>query len=370
MDCAARGSGTTPCSGPPTRRCGLCGVASYCSVSHQIQHWNDHKDECGRLEQQMQRSHLLHDFPFSFSVETTFQVCANQVTRCSFLMEMGLHQKGMWKSECSCVTPVASSDDSWANNDWNLPSALCPCADPINPISMCLSSWKDYYLWRCLPLHSPVALLLHWGIQLASLRRSISEIGNKLHIHYLGPDKELLQLAVFGELHALFPNLQVHIELVGPAVPQFREGERIKLYSYARCVDMGCACKSSSEKNGGVSNGGNSAVTLQLWKGFYHDRYRDIVKDSVPHLIVASNAGIAAYSSWLPTIELIKEIEVPAIFSDYCEEAANLAARCISTVTGHPLGIPIQLNPFRQPMAVEDSALHIPCYSNCFLFGI
>ncbi|XP_077216968.1 zinc ion binding protein isoform X3 [Tasmannia lanceolata] len=333
MDCAARGSGTTPCSGPPTRRCGLCGVASYCSVSHQIQHWNDHKDECGRLEQQMQRSHLLHDFPFSFSVETTFQVCANQVTRCSFLMEMGLHQKGMWKSECSCVTPVASSDDSWANNDWNLPSALCPCADPINPISMCLSSWKDYYLWRCLPLHSPVALLLHWD-----------------------PIKSFFNLQSLGSYMHFFPI--------------FREGERIKLYSYARCVDMGCACKSSSEKNGGVSNGGNSAVTLQLWKGFYHDRYRDIVKDSVPHLIVASNAGIAAYSSWLPTIELIKEIEVPAIFSDYCEEAANLAARCISTVTGHPLGIPIQLNPFRQPMAVEDSALHIPCYSNCFLFGI
>lgn len=30
----------------------------------------------------------------------------------------------------------------------------------------------------------------------------------------------------------------------------------------------------------------------------------------------------------------------------------------------------IQLNPFRQPMAVEDSALFLPCYSNCFLFGI
>lgn len=37
-----------------------------------------------------------------------------------------------------------------------------------------------------------------------------------------GPEKELLQLAVFAELHALFPGVHVHIELVGPAVPQNR----------------------------------------------------------------------------------------------------------------------------------------------------
>lgn len=37
-----------------------------------------------------------------------------------------------------------------------------------------------------------------------------------------GPEKELLQLSVFSELHALFPNVHVHIELVGPAIPQHR----------------------------------------------------------------------------------------------------------------------------------------------------
>lgn len=30
----------------------------------------------------------------------------------------------------------------------------------------------------------------------------------------------------------------------------------------------------------------------------------------------------------------------------------------------------IQLNPFRQPMAVEESPLFIPCYSNCFIFAM
>jgi hypothetical protein len=37
-----------------------------------------------------------------------------------------------------------------------------------------------------------------------------------------GPEKELLQLAVFRELHALFPGVCINIELVGPAVPKSR----------------------------------------------------------------------------------------------------------------------------------------------------
>lgn len=37
-----------------------------------------------------------------------------------------------------------------------------------------------------------------------------------------GPEKELYQLAVFGELRALFPGVRIYIELVGPAVPKSR----------------------------------------------------------------------------------------------------------------------------------------------------
>jgi len=37
-----------------------------------------------------------------------------------------------------------------------------------------------------------------------------------------GPEKELLQLAVFGELLALFPGVHIHIDLVGPSIPSQR----------------------------------------------------------------------------------------------------------------------------------------------------
>ncbi|KAF6159833.1 hypothetical protein GIB67_032917 [Kingdonia uniflora] len=352
MDCAARGY-DTKCTGDATRRCGSCGAVAYCSIAHQVSHWSYHKEECARLEEQMRKVNVLHDFPFAFSDEATVQVLEKRMTRCSFLNKRNLHQVGMWKCECGCRTSSnPASDNSRISYEWNLPSILCPCREPVTPIPTHLNSWEDYYEWRCLPLDSPVALLLHWpltiyrAVQLAAL--SMSEISKGLHIHYLGPDIELLQLAVLGELHALLPDLQVHIELVGPAVPLHRDGERINLSGYAHCFETGCSCKSENESA----------------------RREDSSGDSSPHLIVAPNAGVAAYSSWIQTIKFIEEINVPAIFSDYCEEAAHLAVSSISTVINRPLRVPIQLNPLRQPLVVEDSALFLPCYSNCFLFGM
>ncbi|KAI4973992.1 hypothetical protein ZWY2020_041773 [Hordeum vulgare] len=40
--------------------------------------------------------------------------------------------------------------------------AELPKNEPENPVPAPLASWEDYYQWRSLPLHSPVAVLLHW----------------------------------------------------------------------------------------------------------------------------------------------------------------------------------------------------------------
>jgi len=45
--------------------------------------------------------------------------------------------------------------------------------------------------------------------------------------------------------------------------------------------------------------------------------------------------------AWSNFQELIEKIYVPAVFSDYCEEACHLAASCIKTVTGRPLRLPV-----------------------------
>ncbi|XWS34411.1 hypothetical protein CRYUN_Cryun21dG0036200 [Craigia yunnanensis] len=352
MECAGKGSGTR-CLGPPRKRCGRCGAVAYCSASHQISHWKEHKEECGRLEQQMKHLDLLNDFPFTFSQEATIQISEKKESRCSFLSKRDIHQVGMWSCECCCGASVTSFDSSLFDHSrseshtWYLSNIMCPCRGPSSPIAKSLCSWKDYYEWRCIPLDSPVALLLHWpltvyhAIQIAGLGSLTSEI-SKLCIHYLGPEKELLQLAVFGELCALFPGVLVQIELIGPTVPHHRNGDKIDLYSYAHCIEKDCNCKYENENTScGIGTPTSSRVTLQLHRGYYHDCFRYISKDSFPHLVIAPNAGIAAYSSWLPTIELIKEINVPALFSDYCEEACHLAACCINTVTSQPPRLPV-----------------------------
>ncbi|OEL24912.1 hypothetical protein BAE44_0014069 [Dichanthelium oligosanthes] len=207
MECAAKGLTAEPCaSGVADRRCGSCGAVAYCS-----------------------RAHQNHEFPS---------------TRCFFLQKIKLHQKGLWKSECICGPDVASAKDLSIAAEWKLQSSLCPCTEPETPVPVVLASWEDYYQWRSLPLHSPVAVLLHW--------------------------------------------------------------------------------------------------------------------DSNPHLIVAPNAGVAAYPSWMPTIpaigftywcllsfvfisfkEIIRQTGIPAMFTDFCEEAAHLASCCISSITGQPLKIPV-----------------------------
>ncbi|KNA17744.1 hypothetical protein SOVF_076090 [Spinacia oleracea] len=369
MECAANGRGTR-CVGPPVRRCARCGAVAYCSLSHQISHWSDHKEECERLEEQMRDADILNTFPFTFCEEATLQILEEEESRCAFLSRRSLHKIGMWSCECSCGVSNICPNFPALIKCWNLSSTLVPCGDPISPLSKQLSCWKEYYEWRSITLDSPIALLLQWPLTIyhafqlnAGRVRSVNG-GKDINIHYLGPDKELFQLAVFGELLALFPDYNVHIDFVGPAVPEYRDGEKINLHTYVHCDDRDCKCKVPSETTS------STVVTLQLFKGFYHDRFRDLIKDSLPHLIIAPNAGVAAYPSWMETIELIRGLKTPAVFTDYCEEAAHLAARCLSSTTSCQLALPIQLNPFRQPMAVEDTALHLPCYSNCFLFGI
>ncbi|KAM7261242.1 hypothetical protein ACFE04_026717 [Oxalis oulophora] len=371
-----KAGGSRGCVGPARRRCNRCNAVAYCSASHQALHWNEHKKECERLSQQMTRVHELNHFPFTFTKQSTLLVCEKKETRCSFLSKRGIHKRGMWTVECDCRV-FDARPRSMIDYGWDLESLLCPCREPVSAMSKCLNTWEDYYEWRGIPLHSPVAILLQWPLtiyhatQFAGLRSLDSEICDELYIHYLGPEKELSQLDVFGELIALFPGVQVHIEFVGPAVPENRNGEEINISNYARCNDTHCSCKSSNETMRQFQKDGRtSAVQLRLRRGLYHELYNDITKYSFPDLVIAPNAGLAAYPSWLPTIELLKEIDVPTVFSDYCEEACNLSSDCVNSVTGCRFKIPIQLNPFRQPMAVEGSPLLIPCYSNCFLFGL
>lgn len=45
-ECAARGGVGTPCTGPATKRCGLCGAVAYCTADHQVSPSPHHPPPC------------------------------------------------------------------------------------------------------------------------------------------------------------------------------------------------------------------------------------------------------------------------------------------------------------------------------------
>lgn len=58
-----------------------------------------------------------------------------------------------------------------------------------------------------------------------------------------------------------------------------RDGEMISLCRYSHCMEKECECKYSSNiPNPCNESARSSAVSLQLHRGFYHDRYSEIAK--------------------------------------------------------------------------------------------
>ncbi|MCO5579481.1 hypothetical protein L7F22_033336 [Adiantum nelumboides] len=236
-----------------------------------------------------------------------------------------------------------------------------------------METWSDYYVWRGLPLDSPAAILLHFpltlyfSLHLVAAKTFKNDMLTKriLNIHYLGPNHELYQLEFFAELSVILQVEHIHIDMIGPDVPTFRNLEEFELFRLPKCSDGDCECKSPSAKEPL-----NCRVTVKIWAGLYHDVYKQVAETFRPDFIFAPNAGVAAFSSWVPTMELIHRLQVPAIFTDFCEEATILASKCIQEVLQCEVTIPMQINPFRQPITPPCKVMELPTYSNCFLFGI
>ena len=59
-----------------------------------------------------------------------------------------------------------------------------------------------------------------------------------------------------------------------------RDGEVLKLESFAKCTDYGCTCKSevSSSNREIVTSDAHGSIYVKLWVGLYHDRHSELVK--------------------------------------------------------------------------------------------
>ena len=95
-----------------------------------------------------------------------------------------------------------------------------------------------------------------------------------------------------------------------------------------------------------------------------------------PYQQLSACAGLAAYSSWRPTLErLLQQPWLPCFFTDYCEEAALRAAGACRAVLGASGGsstreVKVALNPWRSPLRTFTGGMALPSCSNGFLISL
>ncbi|KAK9806175.1 hypothetical protein WJX72_004469 [[Myrmecia] bisecta] len=352
--------------------CQNCLAMYYCSPKHQKRHWKmGHKDECQRMASQMQRCQELARFPFTFAAApaTPGQVDLSQAKTPSVQSVMS-HCDTEASSIHMPEKPSCTSQGAMPETPADL-SALCgmdPCEVPCwqLPVTLLLGTditdWASYCKARGLTLSSPVAVLLHvpltlfWILQQLHKRRPLLQSGRQLVIHIIGVQREVDQWPILLELSALLPDIHLHLALVSPDVPK-----RLHAASEVFCAPR--------QQQGGRATG---SLRLTIYYGMYHDLLEELERDcGRADVVFGPNAGLAAYPSWIPTIQLLAApLAPPAVFTDFCEEAAHRGAVMLQATAGKELSLPLKINPFRKPVRCTGRDNALPSYSNAFLFGI
>ncbi|KAL4444238.1 hypothetical protein ABPG75_011975 [Micractinium tetrahymenae] len=242
-----------------------------------------------------------------------------------------------------------------------------PCLLSRTPVQLSsltlIDSWPSYYRLRGLALESPAALLLdatltlHTAVarlhqQLCSLHRQQRQLGGTdrqlpagqgqaeaqegrhqqpagnrrqqpaaaarplpalpqpLVLHLIGPQRELDAWPLLLELGCLLPpGQQLELHLIGPEVPPWAHGRSVRVTAPAEgpCGRPGCSCTNAASlgsPQGSSTDGCAGSQMLFFWRGEWHELAAELAqRHGAPHAVVAPNAGLAAYMSWVPTLQ-------------------------------------------------------------------
>ncbi|KAF2789043.1 hypothetical protein K505DRAFT_378496 [Melanomma pulvis-pyrius CBS 109.77] len=144
-----------------------------------------------------------------------------------------------------------------------------------------------------------------------------------LNIHLLGATgREFLALSNFEEILHLVPGLRsLHITAVGPSSWQGAANQATPFFPKMN-LDCCPSCKVDGRKR-----------TVASYRGVYHD-FVTTPDYEEPDLVVLFNSGwvdgLDAESHWEPTIKLLIEGGIPALFTTYnVQEAQNETAKLI-----------------------------------------
>ncbi|VDN09925.1 unnamed protein product [Dibothriocephalus latus] len=265
-------------------------------------------------------------------------------------------------------------------NAYSSPSEaiLLSTTPPIEPsvpgrprlLSVNLSDWASFYAWRGLPLTSPLALLLHWPLTvyfiLNNFLRHVGEDAylsvvyqESLTIHLVGVEKEVDLLPVFKELeHLISPDIKcVQLVFIGPSISPAASSTSWYL---------------------------SPRISARLWRGLYHNFIAEGLRcgrTETPDLVIGFNAGLATYSTWPETVDLLNKLGKPVFFTDSCQYSCLCSLRVLEELTRKSAGevgpkstdfdflCSLVLNPFRSPLRIPSMSTKWPWLSNAFIFS-
>ena len=232
----------------------------------------------------------------------------------------------------------------------------------------------------------PFAMFVHTAATIDYSLRKLANFGSQhsfrndrfVVVDVLGAEKEIDQLsttcAALQWLHCIdnegniVAPRGIHLNFVGPEVPC--DWKLIEPHPDFEAYPQG------GYKPGYYPG----VVSTHLHKGLYHDLRTDYFLspgDGI-RMIFMPNAGIAAFTSWQPTLRtIVKRVrDTSVIITDYTEEAALMGLTELKKLVLREKVadawefLEVRVNPYRQPVSRKTGDNALPSYANGFIFGM
>ena len=430
------------CGAPATMTCGGCAGFAYCAEACLRSHWaSGHAEACARVARDVAATAAVraaHDVDaLAWWRVAVVHVDEGLATACDALG--ACHGVGAFRRECACfrgvpfgTLPRDADDADDADADETFEGAdVCMHRAPrsrsrthstvvtgVESLSIPANTWLDVYARLGAPRTSRAALAFSAAattarfaekvlVRAANERERFGRDGRSnartnetsssgqnafsskrprspFVIHLLGAEKELDQASAFarflsrvwrGDSFRALVARDVEVHMVGPEVPE----------GWRPVVSL------DGDENGERDDA--PRVSVFGHKGLYHDAVREAetrrarendvraktTLATAPDLVVCPDAGIAAFASWVPTIDLVLRLGAPALVTDLTAEAARMAAdiwrrraaRMFPTRKNNASAgssADVALNPFRRVMSARGNDTQAPTYGNGFGF--
>jgi hypothetical protein len=398
------------CGAQARMTCGGCAGFAYCAEACLRSHWaSGHAEACARVERDVAATAAVraaHDVDaLAWWRVAVVHVDEGLATACDALGEC--HGVGAFRRECGCFRrvpfgslPQNADDDDDATLEGLFLNGHTPTLErratktttgDVGAVPA--RTWLEMYARlgfaktsRAALVFSAAATTVAFCEKTLLAKQERQGIANgdgrdgRLVIHVIGAEKELDQASYFawflsrswrGEAFRESIARDVEVHMVGPEVPRGWH---------------------PVERRSGDDESNAPRVTVYGHKGLYHDVACTATETSesrrgtlltAPDVIVCPDAGIAAFKSWEPTIDVILRSETPAVVTDLTAEAARLAAQIWQTRAASFSQAPrekksvaafgsdaysVALNPFRRVMSARGNDTQAPTYANGFGF--